>query len=126
MKILLNNKLIYEYTLSLKQNFNDNKINLPIKLNYAIQRNLNTLSQIVETTEKMKMAIGEKYGEYNSETNSYQIPPEQVPNANKELNTLMEIEESADIRKIKLSELENLCLTSEQMASLLFMIEEEE
>jgi hypothetical protein len=126
MKILLNNKLIYEYTLSLKQNFNDNKINLPIKLNYAIQRNLNTLSQIVETTEKMKMAIGEKYGEYNSETNSYQIPPEQVPNANKELNTLMEIEESVDIRKIKLSELENLSLTSEQMASLLFMIEEEE
>lgn len=126
MKILLNNKLIYEYTLSLKQNFNDNKINLPIKLNYAIQRNLNTLSQIVETTEKMKMAIGEKYGEYNSETNSYQIPSEQVPNANKELNTLMEIEESVDIRKIKLSELENLSLTSEQMASLLFMIEEEE
>ena len=126
MKILLNNKLIYEYTLSLKQNFNDNKINLPIKLNYAIQRNLNTLSQIVETTEKMKMAIGERYGEYNSETNSYQIPPEQVPNANKELNTLMEIEESVDIRKIKLSELENLSLTSEQMASLLFMIEEEE
>lgn len=126
MKILLNNKLIYEYTLSLKQNFNDNKINLPIKLNYAIQRNLNTLSQIVETTEKMKMAIGEKYGEYNSETNSYQIPPEQVPNANKELNTLMEIEESVDIRKIKLSELEDLSLTSEQMASLLFMIEEEE
>lgn len=126
MKTLLNYNAMSGILTSLQENFNnDAMLILPIKVNYAIQRNLKKISEYYETFEESKIAIGKKYGELIPESNSYKIPPENMAIASKELENLANMEENIDIKKISLADLEDIKLSSKQMASLLFMIEEE-
>lgn len=107
------------------ENFNDNSILLPIVINFSIQKNITTLKNNIGEIEKLRFSIGEKYGDYNDSEESYKIRKENIGLAQKELNQLLEIQQSLDIRKIKLTDLEGIHLTPKQMQALLFMIEEE-
>lgn len=125
MKKLLTNQEIYEYALGLKNTFNNTVIELPVLINYSIQKNLHTLIGMAQTVDQLKNNIGEKYGVYDSEVNGFKILPENMAQAKADLEKLMEIEEKVEIRTIKLDDLKDIKLTNQQMAALLFMIEEE-
>ena len=125
MKKLLTNQEIYEYTFGLKNAFSSTVMELPILINYSIQKNLHTLTKFAQTIEQLRNSIGEKYGAYNAELNSFKILPENMEQAKTDLKKLMEIEEKVEIRTIKLEDLKDIKLTNQQMAALLFMIEEE-
>jgi hypothetical protein len=125
MKILMSNKNINDATMALLINFNDQKdLVLPIPLNFAIQKNLMELARQNEIIEKMRNDIGNKYGQLQND-NSYFIPEDKREVVSKELQQLMSLEQSVDIRKVHLKDLDGLQLTSQQMQALLFMIEEE-
>ena len=125
MKILLSNEEIYNYTLNLSQQFNDEmSISLPSLINFAIEKNFKTLSDLFEPIQKTRMNIGKKYGK-RLEDGSYQVEENNFDEAQKELENLMSAQQAADIKMIKLSDLTDIKLTSSQMRALLFMIEEE-
>lgn len=125
MKILLSNEEIYNYTLNLSQQFNDEmSISLPSLINFAIEKNFKTLSDLFEPIQKTRMNIGKKYGK-RLEDGSYQVEENNFDEAQKELENLMSAQQAAEIKMIKLSDLTDIKLTSSQMRALLFMIEEE-
>lgn len=125
MKILLSNEEIYNYTLNLSQQFNDEmSISLPSLINFAIEKNFKTLSDLFEPIQKTRINIGKKYGK-RLEDGSYQVEENNFDEAQKELENLMSAQQAADIKMIKLSDLADIKLTSSQMRALLFMIEEE-
>lgn len=128
MKKKLSNGKIYTITNSLFKEFNsfENGIDLPISVNYAIQYNLNTLLDLYEQIDKARNCIGQKYGVFLQEENSYQIGKENLEKARKELDLLFEIEHSIDLCMIKLEDLKDIKMTPQQMASIIFMIEKEE
>ena len=126
MKILMSNLDIYQYTSNLANAFNEQEnIQLPIMVNFAIQKNLYELSSVVNIIDKVRNDLGKKNGEYDSTEGNYFIPEENREKISNELNQLMEAQQNVDIKKIKLKDLEGISLTPAQMRSLLFMIEEE-
>lgn len=124
MKIILSNKDIYNNTINLQQNFNDaSDLYLPVLVNFAIQKNFATLFKLSEIIEKVRTDVAKRYGNSNGD-GSYFIPEEKREIASKELDQLMEAQQSVDIYMIKIEDIKDLKMTSQQMASLLFMIEE--
>lgn len=125
MKVLLSNEEIYNYALNLNQQFNDEmSISLPSLINFAIEKNFKTLSDLLEPIQKTRMNIGKKYGK-RLEDGSYQVEENNFDKAQQELENLMSAQQAAEIKMIKLSDLADIKLTSSQMRALLFMIEEE-
>lgn len=126
MKQIFSNKQIYNIYLLLSTYLinEKNELILPLKINFYLLSNFKTISDKAEIIEQMRQKIGKKYGEYNPNNNSYSIKPENLENAQNELNTLLEMEQSIDIYKISLSDLEGVELTTHQMQALLFMIED--
>ena len=128
MKILMSNSNIYNLMQELQSNFNSSKdFYLPTVINFAIQKNLVALTEVGKIIESVRNDIGVKYGTYEKDDQGghFFIPEENRSEAEAELKKLMELEQIVEIRKIHLSDLSNVQLTTQQMQALLFMIEEE-
>lgn len=126
MNRILKNKDIYNFYFLVKDNFiNNDNILLPIKVNFAIQKNFTTITKLSEEIESVKQKICEQNGKYIPEENSFKIDEDKIKSTQKKLDDLMEIKQEVKIYTIHLDDLENIQLTSKQMQSLLFMIEEE-
>ena len=120
----LTNNFIYNKSLLLNSLFNNNEQYIPIKLNFIIRKNIQTLYNHLDEINAGRMAIGEQYG-IITEDGSFSIPPERVNAANKELEDLGNIVQEVPIQMIKFSEIdENIQLTPNQMEAIMFMIEE--
>lgn len=127
MRRQFSNKEILEYATSLHNTFlNSNKeIVLPIKVNFYLQKNIKLFMEMAEEVEAARLTIGEKYGEYNSESESYIIQDsDNLLKAQKELNTLFSLTQNLELYTISLEDLEDTKLTTAEMHALLFMIEE--
>lgn len=126
MKILLTNNEIYNITLALNSSFGEEALlELPVMVNYNIQKNLKVLMDLSATIGEARAFIGKKYGTLEEDGGAYKISKENLEQAQQEMNKLMFAEELVEIKKIKLIDLKDIKLTSAQMAALLFMIEEE-
>ena len=127
MKKCFSNEDIMTYTSLMVANFltEEHDIILPIKVNYSLQINYLTFYNRAKKIEELRMEIGRKYGKKNEETDSYEVPFENIPAAEKAINDLMEIEQNLDVMTIKLEDLSECNLTTQQMRTLIFMIEEE-
>ena len=120
----LTNNFIYNKSLVLNSLFNNNEQYIPIKLNFIIRKNIQILYNHLDEINAGRMAIGEQYG-IITEDGSFNIPPERVNAANKELEDLGNIVQEVPIQMIKFSEIdENIQLTPNQMEAIMFMIEE--
>jgi hypothetical protein len=98
---------------------------LPIKLNFAIQKNKKTLFELAQDIEKTRIEIASSHGALNEETGQYEIRPEELENAQKELIELLEIEQEVSIYTITADSLSNdFVLTTSQIEAIMFMIEE--
>ena len=98
---------------------------IPIKLNFAIQKNLYTLLTFKEKIEKKQMEIASKYGELNSEGTQFVIKSENKEKAEQELKDLFAMKQDIDIRTCSLSQVKDINLTMEQMQAIMFMITED-
>lgn len=117
---------IVQHSEELKKYFltENNNQYLPIKLNYAIQKNLASLLQNYASIDSSRNTICKHYGTLNDAGDAYHFPPETIDVVNNELQDLYNIEVEVAIMLVKLSDIENLELTPNQMNAIMFMIEE--
>lgn len=120
----LTNNQIYNYAIELQRNFQDETQKFPIKIGFYLQKNKAILLELAQDIEKIRTEIVQSYGELNTDSDSYIIPPEKVSDASKELKDLFSLEQEIQIYKINIDSLpEDLILTAGQMESIMFMIE---
>ena len=119
------NKEIYEKTAEITAVFSNEKKYIPVKLNFAIQKNLLTFSKLQEEIERNRIHIAETHGELNSERNQYDIKKEYIEKVTQELEDLFNIEQEVDVKTCSLSQIEGIDLTMEQMQAIMFMITED-
>lgn len=119
---LTNNK-IYTYATDLAAAFQDDNLKLPIKINFYLHKNKETLIAMAQDIEKARLDLLAQYGELNPETNRFTIFPDKMDIAAKELEDLFNLEQEVNIYTVSIDNFgDDLTLTSGQMEALLFMI----
>lgn len=119
----LTNQKIYEHASNLTV-FNNCNIKMPVRINFYLQKNIQLIRQSAEEIERARFDIGAQFGTVNEAQNGYDIPPENIVAANKELNDLYELEQDIPIHIFKLSDFDNMELSYQELSAIMFMIEE--
>lgn len=120
----LTNHEIYMYTRQLMDAFQDGDQKLPIKINFYLQKNKNTLLGLAQDIEKARLEIAQNYGTLDDAGEQYVIPNDKLAEASKELEDLFNLEQEVDIYKINIDSLsDDLMLSAAQMEALMFMID---
>ena len=117
------NQKIYEHASKLVV-FNSCNIKMPVRINFYLQKNIQLIQQASQEIEQARLLIGAQFGTVNEAQNGYDIPPENVVAANKELNDLYELEQDIPIHIFKLSDFDNIELSYQELSAIMFMIEE--
>ncbi len=122
--MLLTNNQIYIKARQLLEVFQDSGQKFPIKINFYLQKNKNTLIALAQDIEKARMEIVQTYGIPDDKNESYIIPKEKLEDAKKELNDLFDLEQEVQIYKVSIDSLDNnFDLTTAQMEAIMFMID---
>lgn len=120
----MTNNEIYMHANALMEAFNDGEQRLPIKVNFYLQKNKNTLLELAQDIEKSRIEIAQNYGELNESGEQYIIPTEKMEEAAKELEDLFNLEQDVKIYTINIDSLsDDLMMTAAQMEALMFMID---
>lgn len=106
--------------------------NLPIKVSYAIAKNISKIEAEIKAYNKERQKLIEKYsvkdeeGKPLIEDNSVKIAPENVEDWNRDIKELLAIENEVDIHKIQLHTLinSNCDFTPAELMLIDYMIEE--
>lgn len=125
MNKMMTNGEIYSYAVGMTNTFNDNESYMPAAIAYSIQKNKTTLIEIAEDVEKRRLDIIQHYA-IEQDGESFKIDPSEVNAANKELNDLLNIQQELKIYTFRIDEISDVKLTSAQMQSLMFMVDDEE
>lgn len=106
---------------------------LPIKVSYAIAKNVSKIEKELEIYNKERQKLLDKYCVKDEkgnlvidESNNYSIEEEYIDICNKELNELLDIEVDIDIHKFNESDLlnSNCEITASELMLIDYMIEE--
>ena len=73
MTKIFTNKEIYNFYFLINENIINENITLPIKVNFAIQKNFTLLLKLSEEIEQVKQKICAQNGNYVPEENSFKI-----------------------------------------------------
>lgn len=121
----MKNLEIYNIAISLMENFKD-ELNLPVKVNFYLQKNMTTIVEMAQEIDKTRKEIIEKFGTPVEEgSDEITVAPENLDAANKELTDLFELEQDVKIYPIKLDWFGDINFSSQQVAAITYMIEEE-
>lgn len=129
MRKQFSNKEILSYAKILAQVFlnSSNDIELPVRVNFYLQKNIKTFLSAAQDIDEMRLKIGKKYGELNIQTKSYEIKDiNKLELAQQDLDNLLSIDQVLDIYMISLKDIEALTLTVAQMNAMLFMIDDDD
>lgn len=122
MKITNNN--IYNYATNLLTEFNTPSQQLPIKINFYLQKNIQTLRPLAQEIEQARQEIIRQYGILQPDSETYKIPEDKISIVQKELVDLLNLEQEVQIYTVKIDDLDkDLMLSMGQMEALMFMIE---
>lgn len=121
----MTNVEIYNYANALMSVFNE-EMTLPVKVNFYLQKNTNTMIEAGKEIEKARMDIIQRYGTPSEDGQSYEVSAENIEAVNKELEDLFSLEQEIKINEISLEAFANVELTTAQVAAIAFMIKEEE
>lgn len=120
----LTNNQIYNYATDLAAAFQDSTQKLPIKVNFYIQKNKETLLAMAQEIEKARVDLLNNYGTLDGETNRFILDNDKINIAAKELEDLFNLEQEVNIYKVNIDSFgDDLSLTTGQMEALLFMID---
>ena len=123
--IKLKNAQIYKIMQGLNEYpLNDSEY-IPVAYNFYIQKNIETISEAYSRIEKNRVNIVSAFGVQTDE-NTIQVPSEHRETVNKELSALSEIEQELQIYVFPIGTLKDLKLTTGELKSLMFMIEDDE
>lgn len=119
----LKNSKIYSLGANALTKMNDLKF--PARAMFYIQKNLNYLIVLAREIDDARTKILERYGTLKEDGERYEIEKELIPEFQKELSDLFDIEQEVKYYPIKLDWLGNIELSSDQYKVLDLMIEEE-
>jgi hypothetical protein len=120
----LTNAQIYAYATALADVFQDTTQKLPIKVNFYLQKNKNTLITLAQDIETARGEIIRQYGEPTEDGTQYIISKDKVEEAQRELNDLLSLEQEVNIYTINIDSLnDDITLTTGQMEAIMFMID---
>ena len=126
---LYKNMDIYNKATALVEAFNSqdgSDLNYPVKINFYLQKNMNTIISLAKEIEQKRIEIVQKFGEKKEDSNEYIVPDEKVAEATKELEDFFELEQEVPINMMRLEWFDNIDMNAAQVAAISFMIEEEE
>lgn len=122
--MIMTNNEIYTYTRQLMEAFTDSEQKLPIKINFYLQKNKNTLLALAQDIERSRLEIAQSFGTLDDAGEQYIIPNDKLAEASKELEDLFNLEQDVAIHKISIDSLnDDLMLSAAQMEALMFMID---
>jgi peptidoglycan hydrolase CwlO-like protein len=122
--MIMTNNEIYTYTRQLMEAFTDSEQKLPIKINFYLQKNKNTLLALAQDIERSRLEIAQNFGTLDDAGEQYIIPNDKLAEASKELEDLFNLEQDVAIHKISIDSLnDDLMLSAAQMEALMFMID---
>lgn len=120
----MTNQDIYTNALALNKAFTDGEQKLPVKVNFYLNKNKKTLTELAQDIEEARMEIIRTHGTLTGDGTSYTILPERIDDVNIELRDLFALEQDVIIYKVSIDSLsEDLSLTTGQMEAMMFMIE---
>jgi hypothetical protein len=120
----LTNNQIYTYATELAAAFQDSTQKLPIKVNFYLQKNKETLMALAQDIEKARLDLLNNYGTLDTETNRFTLDSDKLEIASKELEDLFNLEQEVNIYKVNIDAFgDDIVLTTGQMEALLFMID---
>lgn len=122
----LTNGQIYNYSkllIKFNKNFHSD---MSVVINYYIQSNISKILDAGAEVEKSIIFITNKYkDDQQNESGIIKIKDEYIDKAQKELDDLSNIKQNIDIHFIKLSDLKDIHLSTEELQAILFMIEDD-
>ena len=124
----LTNNQIYSYAEQLSA-LNVSNIKMPVRIGFFLQKNIQTIISASQEIEWARMNIAREFGELSEDGTQFIVPPAKMPEAQKELNDLFNLEQDLNIHIFKLKDFDGIELTYQQLSSIIFMIadpEEEE
>lgn len=121
----MTNLEIYNYAQAISEAFKDSTQYLPVKVNFYIQKNKNTLLSLAQDIEAQRTNIIKNYGQPSEENpDQYIIPADNLEKAQQELMDLFSIEQDVPVFKINVDLLpEDISLTTGQMEAIMFMFD---
>lgn len=125
---MMSNLDIYNTANSLAEYVRDNMdVVLPVKVNFFLQKNMNELINLAQEIEESRIEIIKKYGVQEEDNpDQFTVPAEKQAEATKELEDLFALEQEVSINMLKLDWFDDINLTGQQVASLAYMIDDEE
>ena len=120
----LTNNQIYTYATELVAAFQDSTQKFPVKVNFYLQKNKETLLAMAQDIEKARIELLSNYGTLDNESNRFTLDPDKIEIASKELEDLFNLEQEVNIYKVSIDNFgDDIVLTTGQMEALLFMID---
>ena len=124
VNMLLTNNEIYNRASELIKVFEDGSLKLPVKVNFYLQKNKNTLISLAQDIEQARIDIIKSHGVLDETTMNYVVPTENIEAATKDLEELFNIEQEVPVSKVNIDSLSDDCiLTTAQMEAIMFMID---
>lgn len=124
--MLMKNIEIYDAATKLASAFGDDGLQLPMKLNFYLQKNKKVLMELSTEIEEARIKIAATYGDLNEEGTQYIIPEEKIEAASKELDDLFGLKQEVHIYTVQMDQIpDHVELSTSQMEAMLFMIVEE-
>lgn len=122
--LTLKNIDIYMLAAQLTEAFNnqEDESNLPIKINFFLQKNVNKIIDLAQDIDKSRNEIIQKYGTLNEEKQEYEVPTEKLEEAQKELNDLFAIEQEVKINMLDINLFDDVNISEKKGNAILFMI----
>ena len=120
MKITNNN--IYNYATNLAALNIESK--MPVRINFFLQKNIQTVIAAAQEIDAARMEVAREFGTPNEDGTAYNIAPDKMAEAQKELNDLFALEQELNIHIFKIDDFDGIEMTTQQLSAIMFMIEE--
>lgn len=123
----LTNETIYNCATVLVPMLQNTNQYIPAKTNFILCKNIGLLRTLTEEIDQSRRAIIMHYGQLSEdEKDLYTFEPDKLIQANSELEALINLKQEVNLTMLKLSDLDGLVFTPQQMQALLIMIDEDE
>ena len=121
--MILTNQKIYSNASDLAA-LDLHDIKMPVRINFFLQKNIQTLVVAAQEIETARLGIAQTFGELDEEKGTYIVPTEKLAAAQQELTDLFNLEQNLNIHIFKLDDFDGIELTYQQLSAIMFMIEE--
>lgn len=98
---------------------------LPIKVSFNLRKSLRKLNTILKDFEDTRVSLIEKLGEIDASNGNYIVNKENIPEFNKEMDSLLESDIETEFNKISVNDLGDIKISPLDLEVLSYLFTEE-